>query len=67
MALSRSRRRNDAAGQIQKKKKEALEMIEVLSKLPEDARGRKKLEIPVGHSVLDNARKALKYVADCQQ
>ncbi|KAF9920485.1 hypothetical protein BGZ67_001237, partial [Mortierella alpina] len=66
MALSRSRRRNDAAGQIQKKK-EALEMIEVLSKLPEDARGRKKLEIPVGHSVLDNARKALKYVADCQQ
>lgn len=39
----------------------------MLSNVPEDERGRKKLMIPVGHSVLDNARKALRYLADCQQ
>jgi hypothetical protein len=38
----------------------------VLSKVPEDARGRKRLDIPVGHAVLDNARKALRYLAECQ-
>ncbi|KAF9271288.1 hypothetical protein BGZ68_003865, partial [Mortierella alpina] len=50
-----------------KKKQEALELIEVLSKVAEDTQGRKKLEIPVGYAVLDNARKALRYLADCQQ